>query len=140
MKCPVCKYEAGKAQLKCPGCANVFDRNALEEYQHLDYLLAWLDEEAKSLEPAVRQQLGAKAEKRLADVGRLLNIEELTAPSEPVETVPEPVLRDHVRELALLAATQQELAEWRRSGDIGDRYLEVFERAMASQSSRRICR
>lgn len=133
MKCPVCQCETGEPHIKCPECANVFDRGAVEEYGHLDYLLAWLNEQSGSLEPAVRQQLGAKAEKRLEEVGQLLHIEELTAPPEPVVTIPEPVLRDCARELALLEATLLELADWRSSGDIGDRYLEIITKPVRSR-------
>ena len=64
MKCPVCEHESGKALLKCAECANVFDRETLEEYEHLDYLLAWLRKQAESLEPAVGQQLKTEAQRR----------------------------------------------------------------------------
>ncbi|MGD8856673.1 MAG: DUF2157 domain-containing protein, partial [Chloroflexota bacterium] len=133
MKCPVCECETGKPQLKCPECANVFDRQAMEEYRHLDYLLAWLNEQAESIEPPVRRQLGEKADRRLQEVGRLLHLAELTAPPEPVESVPDSVLSDCAREVALLDAALLEIAEWRSSGEIGDRYLGIILKPVRSR-------
>src|SRR5687768_16154139 len=58
MECPNCKHEAPPAALvKCSHCGNVYERQLLEEYEHIAYLMQWLDEHrtqvgksAKSLE------------------------------------------------------------------------------------------
>ncbi len=48
MKCPNCHHTAETALLKCSACGEVYDRQQLEQFHHLEYLLKWLDEQAKA--------------------------------------------------------------------------------------------
>jgi hypothetical protein len=49
MKCPNCQHHSETALLKCSACGESYERGALEELQHLEYLLAWLESQADSL-------------------------------------------------------------------------------------------
>jgi len=45
MECPHCKHEAPPAALvKCSHCGKTYERQLLEEYEHIGYLMQWLDE------------------------------------------------------------------------------------------------
>jgi hypothetical protein len=49
MKCPNCQHHSETVLLKCSACGESYERGALEELQHLEYLLAWLESQADSL-------------------------------------------------------------------------------------------
>src|SRR5262245_1381195 len=43
MKCPNCQHRTSNtALLQCSQCGEAFERNLLEEYEHLEYLSIWL--------------------------------------------------------------------------------------------------
>src|SRR6188474_366333 len=45
MKCPNCQHTTrDTAILQCSECGEAFERNLLEEYQHLEYLTGWLSD------------------------------------------------------------------------------------------------
>ena len=47
MKCPNCQHTTSDtAILQCSQCGEAFERNLLEEYQHLEYLSKWLSEQS----------------------------------------------------------------------------------------------
>lgn len=44
MECPNCKHAASNSTLlQCSHCGEAFERGPLEEFQHLEYLLLWLE-------------------------------------------------------------------------------------------------
>ncbi|UCG23800.1 MAG: hypothetical protein JSW55_16945 [Chloroflexota bacterium] len=135
MKCPVCEHETGESLLKCSECANVFDRETMEEYEHLNYLLAWLRDQTESLEPTVSLQLLAEAQRRKKRLVELLHIEEIVPSAEPVKAVPLSTLTEYARELELLRATRKRFAEWRIKKVLSnDTCLSVFDHLRAESS------
>src|SRR5512134_2981245 len=59
MKCPNCQHTTSDtAILQCSQCGEAFERNLLEEYQHLEYLTRWL---------ADRPELSFSQMRRLTD-------------------------------------------------------------------------
>ncbi len=108
MKCPNCNHVSTAALFKCSSCGETYDRSALETLEHLDYVLAWLDqrERAADLKPEARQQLRGAALKQLEATRAALHLPTVAPkpvpviaptapatqpPSPPVAPKPEPV-------------------------------------------------
>ena len=104
MKCPNCHHDTEGKQHWCHECDNVFAYTPTETWNHLDYMLAWLEEQQPIL---VKVQYDKMREDLLARQRQLeidLHIPELQAIEmaaaaavvpEPVELVavePEPIL------------------------------------------------
>jgi hypothetical protein len=52
MKCPNCDHVSDTVLLKCSACGETFERAALEQLGHLDYLLHWLANPTTTLDSA----------------------------------------------------------------------------------------
>ncbi|MBI3241861.1 MAG: hypothetical protein HYZ49_06150 [Chloroflexi bacterium] len=126
MKCPNCNHVSTTALFKCSSCGETYDRSALEKLEHLDYVLAWLDEQAKDLRPDIYTVLRSTAAKQLeATRARLPAAPALPTPAKlavasqppPVSTFP---LADQgvVRALGLVEATRQLIPAWTNAGII----------------------
>ena len=78
MECPNCHHQASPTSLvKCSHCGESFERQILEEYEHLHYLILWLNEH--------REPVGKNADSLLADLknrqARLQNRMRLAPPN-----------------------------------------------------------
>ena len=67
MKCPNCNHVSTAALFKCSSCGEAYDRTSLETLEHLDYVLAWLNqrEQAADLKPEAYESLRGAALKQL---------------------------------------------------------------------------
>ena len=45
MKCPHCSHVSDSVLLKCRSCGETYHQQTLEEFQHVNYLLDWLEEQ-----------------------------------------------------------------------------------------------
>src|SRR6185503_7430680 len=95
MECPNCKHATSNtALLQCSQCGEAFERGALEEFQHLDYLADWLAERPEITPKLKGQLLGLVEKKQDTLLGQLLPkvpVEEVK-PAETVEAKPAPVV------------------------------------------------
>jgi len=82
MKCLVCDHENGKTLLKCSECETAFDRETLEKYEHLVYLLTWLDEQEEELDPVAHRRLNEQASQQQARLCQQLRMEPIAPPAE----------------------------------------------------------
>ena len=128
MKCPNCNHISETALMQCSQCGEAYDRHSLETFQHLEYLLSWLDSRAETLDAATLKNLRADA---MAESQRLLD--ELLPAPEPAAVI-EPSVEeislspDAERELALILATRALIPGWieakliggRTAGELGD--------------------
>ncbi len=87
MECPNCKHEASPtALLKCSHCGKAYERQLLEEYEHIGYLFEWLEKHRSQLGGAV-SNLEDELANREAELEQLMHIEDT-----PVEAAkPAPV-------------------------------------------------
>ncbi len=61
MECPNCHHQANPSSLvRCSSCGKTFERQILEEYEHIQYLLRWLK--------AHRESVGKNADSLLVDL------------------------------------------------------------------------
>jgi hypothetical protein len=104
VKCPHCHHISETATLKCSACGEAYDRATLETFQHLEYLLAWLDEQAPTLGPQTRQRLRDQALAQL-DAARAA----LGLPPPPPPRAPQEI----AHELALVQAAHEALKRWK---------------------------
>ena len=92
MKCPNCQHTTSDtAILQCSQCGEAFERNLLEEYQHLEYLTKWLANRSE-ISFQQKKQLAGLVEKKQQDLlAQLLpKTAETEKPSEP-KLAPTPV-------------------------------------------------
>jgi hypothetical protein len=118
MKCPNCDHVSEKALLRCGDCGETYDRDTLERFQHLGYLLDWLDEQDKTFGANTIARLKESARDSL-DALRL----ELLPPAAP-EPTPQPkpditpvdglmqIDTEMVKIAARLTALQDQLPGW----------------------------
>jgi len=141
MKCPNCNHVSTSALFKCSSCGEAYDRAALETLEHLNYVLAWLDqrEQAADLRPEAHEQLRGAALKQLEAARTALRLPTVAplvvaqpapapviAPAVPAPQPPPPApastfpLADQgvVRALALVKATRQLIPAWTNAGII----------------------
>jgi hypothetical protein len=103
MKCPNCHHVSDTALLKCGACGEAYDRDTLETLQHVEYLVAWLDERATALEPEAHERLCSEATSQLEAVCDALGL------------IPAPPLRaaeEIAPELALVEAALERIWSW----------------------------
>ena len=68
MKCPNCQHTTSDAAiLQCSQCGEAFERNLLEEYQHLEYLTKWLATRSE-ISFQQKKQLTSLVEKKQQDL------------------------------------------------------------------------
>lgn len=103
MKCPSCRHVSDTVLLKCGACGQAYDRDRLETFQHLEYLLAWLDERATTLAPGAHERLRDEALSQLAAVRDALGLALAPPPRAPAEIAPE---------LALVEAALKQVWSW----------------------------
>ena len=65
MKCPNCQHISDTALLKCSNRGEAYDRAALEKFQHVEFLLTWLDARRDLLGANLAAQLRDDAQKQL---------------------------------------------------------------------------
>lgn len=102
MKCPNCQHVSDAALLKCSACGQAWDRASFETLQHLEYLLAWLDERAEALGQEAHARLRDEALSQLDTVRATLRL--APAVARPVEEI--------VPELALVEAARKQVERW----------------------------
>ena len=120
MKCLNCNHISTTALFKCTSCGEAYDRSALETIEHLDYVLAWLDEREQlaDIKPEVHEQLRGRALKQMKAARAKLNLAPaLPAPAKPaVAPLPPPVVarspEQIARALALVKAAAAEAWRW----------------------------
>jgi hypothetical protein len=106
MKCPHCHHVSDTALLECSACGETYHRATLETFQHLEYLLAWLDEQAPTLGPQTRQRLRNQALTQLDAARDALGLPPPLPPRAPKEIA---------RELAFVQATHEALNRWQEA-------------------------
>jgi len=121
MKCPNCHHVSEAALLKCGACGEVYDRDALETLQHVEYLVAWLEERAAVLGPQAHERLCGEALSQLGAARDALGVRILPT---PVPRDPEAV----APQLALVEAAREQSRNWRTA--------EAMSATCASQLSR----
>ena len=159
MKCPSCQHISDTALVKCSECGTVYDRAALEEFQHLEYLLRWLNapERANDPQAEVLDQLYAEALSQLnavrAEMGLppiALPVASPSLPVAPPPTVVTPSLapsppslpvaarspEEIARELSLVEALLKQVQDWGEASGLGliatrDLHVELAARAEA---------
>jgi len=104
MKCPSCQHVSDTGLLKCSACGHVYDRDPLETLQHLEYLLAWLDERAEALGEAAYARLHDEALSQLNVLRGALRLPPAPAVARPLEEI--------VPELALVEAAREQIVWW----------------------------
>jgi hypothetical protein len=158
MKCPNCNHISTTALFKCSSCGEAYDRTSLETLEHLDYVLAWLDERerAADLRPEAHQQLRGAALKQLEAARLALHLPAaapkpvlarpapvpVVAPAAPAAQPPPPALASAspsadqgiVRALALVEATRQLIPAWANAGIIGAASADKLSRHLVAQS------
>ncbi|MCP4536760.1 MAG: hypothetical protein GY832_06405 [Chloroflexi bacterium] len=82
MKCPNCKHVSDTALLKCSTCGEAYDRDTLETFQHMEYLLDWLNERARILGPTAHARLRDETLRQLGDLRSALHLAPLLSPKE----------------------------------------------------------
>ncbi|MEK7328202.1 MAG: hypothetical protein AAB217_23405, partial [Chloroflexota bacterium] len=127
MKCPNCNHISTSALFKCSSCGEAYDRSALETIEHLDYVLAWLDEQAIDLRPDIYTVLRSTAAKQLEATRAKLpaapalltsakpEVASQPPPAPPVAPQPPVVARSPeqiARALALVEAALDEIRRW----------------------------
>lgn len=61
MECPNCHHQAASASLvKCSSCGQAYERRLLEEFEHIQYLITWLNDN--------RERVGKNADDLFADL------------------------------------------------------------------------
>ena len=100
MKCPNCKHVSDTVLLKCSACGEAYERTTLETLQHVEYLLAWLNERAETLGSEAHAQLRGEALSQLDTMRGALGLPPMPLPAE---------IASH---LALVEATLQQLQGW----------------------------
>ncbi len=108
MKCPNCHHVSEAALLKCGACGEVYDRDALETLQHVEYLVAWLEERAGVLGPGTHERLCGEALGQLSAVRDALGVR--IRPT-PLPRAPEAV----AAQLALVMAALEQTMNWRKA-------------------------
>jgi hypothetical protein len=120
MECPSCHHVLETA-VKCEACGQSYERRALEQFEHAQYLLSWLDGRARLLGPDRHAQLRREA---LGQLQRLRDALGLVPPREPAEIA---------RELALVQATYDQALRWRRRGAVTSGAGHALCRYLAAQ-------
>ncbi|HEU0295271.1 MAG TPA: hypothetical protein VFR47_21200 [Anaerolineales bacterium] len=73
MKCPNCQHTTSDtAILQCSQCGEAFERNLLEEYQHLEYLSRWLSNRTELSVSQVKQLTALVGNKQSEILAQLL--------------------------------------------------------------------
>ena len=118
MKCPNCDHVSEKALLRCGDCGETYDRATFERFQHLGYLVDWLDEqdqtfgantilrlktEAQTTLDALRHELLPPAAHKSAPAA----VPEPTPPGGAIQVNPE-----LLRIAARLMALRDRLPDW----------------------------
>ena len=80
MKCPNCNHVSDKRLLKCSTCGEAYERDTLETFQHLEYLLVWLNERAHTLGPTTHVRLRDETLHQLDDARSALHLAPLPSP------------------------------------------------------------
>ena len=118
MKCPHCQNTTDKSQvIKCTHCGQQYERGQFEEYQHLEYLHDWIQNQSGRLGDQAKSLL-AEVETRQAEARQLLGIQ-----LRPVEEV--------AKELALVDGTLARAPDWCKAilmnSDATERFIKHFQ-------------
>lgn len=132
MKCPNCHHNSDTALLKCSACAHVYDRAALEKFEHLQYLLAWLAErqQAGALQGDLYTSLHGLAAQQLESVQAAWRVPPASEATpvivgdavQPAASSPNAAPAPNAPDLALLglvSAARQRLAAWEAANLLG---------------------
>ncbi|HSO14069.1 MAG TPA: hypothetical protein VLT51_16960 [Anaerolineales bacterium] len=95
MKCPNCQHTSNETVLlHCSQCGEAYERGPFEEFQHLEYLAAWLSDRSEISLPQKKDLLEAVEKRRNKLLTQLLPGEIVR--EKPVETkpVPAPVVEE----------------------------------------------
>ncbi len=57
MKCPNCSHDSKSILLKCSSCGEIYQRQTIEEFEHVNYLLEWIDEQREVLGDSLARKL-----------------------------------------------------------------------------------
>ena len=104
MKCPNCEHQSEAEFFECSHCGERYEREPLQIYQHLEYLLEWLEGQAEAVDTATIMALQTTA---AADYQRLRDTLQLEKPRELAPATPE-----ELEELALLEASRRQIPRW----------------------------
>jgi len=124
MKCPNCNHTSTTALFKCSACGEAYDRASLETLEHLEYLLAWLDDrqQAADLKPEAHEALRSQALKQLTAARAALGLPK-AAPAVPAVAqapAPQPAAprpaEQVARALGLVETTLDKIPGWRDTG------------------------
>ena len=107
MKCPDCNHEFGKSLMKCSACGTAVEREVLERFEHLQYLVTWLDDQTSLLDEAGHGALRGQALSQLEVAQRRLKGPEIDL-SPPVTLSPAEVA-ERAHQLALVKAARDKL-------------------------------
>ncbi len=92
MKCPHCKHESAAGVLvKCSGCGQYYDRSLLEEFEHLEYLVKWMELNTHQLGPNAQNLLDQLVTQQNGLRNRL-HLSETALPPQAVPNAPQPGL------------------------------------------------
>jgi hypothetical protein len=106
MKCPHCKHESAAGVLvKCTDCGQYYDRSLLEEFEHLEYLLKWIELNTHQLGPHA-QELQDQLATQISGLRNRMHLPEEAAPIPS----PAPVVVTASQALSSIAAPSQALA------------------------------
>jgi len=122
MKCPACSHVSDTVLLKCPTCGEAYERDALETLQHIEYLLAWLDERAEALEPETHTRLRGEAVNQLDDLRSTLHLPPM--PSSP----------EIASKLGLVEAMLHQFQGWVEAAQIGPASLSKLQRLLSART------
>ena len=117
MECPSCSFTTSVQAMRCPQCASVFDLEAMEEYEHLAYLLSklrnWRDTRAIAPDLATALIERVSGERELLQIRLGLRTEPAPQPtsrSTAEPAAPEPSLAVEDPAVAASSAAQSQHA------------------------------
>ncbi len=102
MKCPNCDHVSATALVKCGQCGEAFDRHTLEEFEHIQYLLKYLDGQGGFLGETTLNRLRQNAETRRTALDTTLR----------GQIKAQPLDADTARALALLLGVRNLIPNW----------------------------
>lgn len=122
MKCPNCHHVSDTQLLKCSACNKTYDRNTLETFQHLEYLLDWVHQQADTLGPTTHARLRDDVLRQLGDLRSALHLAPLPAPEKIAS------------KLALVETALGQLQGWVKAAEISPASATGLREHLSSQA------
>jgi hypothetical protein len=93
MKCPNCQHTTNDtAILQCSQCGEAFERNLLEEFQHLEYLKNWLSDRSEISLSQIKQLMDLVEKKKGSILVQLIP-KAAEGTEKPIEAMPAPTVK-----------------------------------------------